>query len=106
MLSKTAWSYYASAGDDEYTKRENAYAYSHYWFRPSLLRRPVGVPLDLSVSLLGGTVKSRLPIYISPAAMAKLGHEEGERNLVRAAGQAEILQGVSSERPDKKRRRV
>lgn len=53
------------------------------------------MPLDFSVSLLGGAIKSRLPVYISPAAMARLGHEEGERNLVRAAGEAGILQGIS-----------
>ena len=37
---------------------------------------------------------SSLPIFISPAALARLGHPDGEMNLVRAAGKAGILQGV------------
>lgn len=37
---------------------------------------------------------SSLPIFISPAALARLGHPDGEINLVRAAGKAGILQGV------------
>jgi isopentenyl diphosphate isomerase/L-lactate dehydrogenase-like FMN-dependent dehydrogenase len=35
-----------------------------------------------------------LPIYISPAAMAKLGHPLGEVNLTRGAGECGIIQGV------------
>lgn len=35
-----------------------------------------------------------LPIYVSPAAMAKLGHPLGEVNITRAAGKAGIIQGV------------
>jgi len=38
--------------------------------------------------------------------MAKLGHEEGERNLVRGAGQAEILQGVSERNERGETRRI
>jgi L-lactate dehydrogenase (cytochrome) len=37
---------------------------------------------------------SSLPIFIAPAALARLGHPDGEMNLVRAAGKAGILQGV------------
>ncbi|KAF8272517.1 FMN-dependent dehydrogenase [Lactarius quietus] len=39
---------------------------------------------------------SSLPIFISPAALARLGHPDGEMNLVRAAGKAGILQGISN----------
>jgi isopentenyl diphosphate isomerase/L-lactate dehydrogenase-like FMN-dependent dehydrogenase len=38
---------------------------------------------------------SSLPIFIAPAALARLGHPDGEMNLVRAAGRTGILQGVS-----------
>jgi L-lactate dehydrogenase (cytochrome) len=37
-----------------------------------------------------------IPVYVSPAAMAKLGHPLGEVNITRAAGKAGIIQGVSS----------
>ena len=37
---------------------------------------------------------SSLPIFIAPAALARLGHPDGEMNLTRAAGAEGILQGV------------
>jgi len=40
-------------------------------------------------------VQSTLPIFISPAAMAKLGHPLGEVNLTKGAGRCGIVQGVS-----------
>lgn len=40
-------------------------------------------------------IKSSMPIFISPAAMAKLGHPLGEKNLTRAAGDWDIVQAVS-----------
>ena len=42
-----------------------------------------------------GGLESSLPIFIAPAALARLGHPDGEMNLVRAAGSEGILQGVS-----------
>lgn len=36
-----------------------------------------------------------MPVFISPAAMAKLGHPLGEVNLTRAAGESGIVQVVS-----------
>lgn len=38
---------------------------------------------------------SSIPVYIAPAAMAKLGHPLGEINLTRGAGATGIIQGVS-----------
>ncbi|THH13281.1 hypothetical protein EW146_g6914 [Bondarzewia mesenterica] len=38
---------------------------------------------------------STLPIFIAPAALARLGHPDAEMNLVRAAGKAGILQSIS-----------
>ena len=37
---------------------------------------------------------SSLPIYVSPAALARLGHPDGEMNMVRAAGAEGLLYGV------------
>ena len=37
---------------------------------------------------------SSLPIFVAPAALARLGHPDGEMNLTRAAGAEGILQGV------------
>lgn len=38
-----------------------------------------------------------LPIWIAPAALARLGHPDGEMNLTRAAGAEGILQGVRTQ---------
>lgn len=40
-------------------------------------------------------IETEVPIFISPAAMAKLGHPLGEINLTRAAAECGIVQGVS-----------
>jgi len=40
-------------------------------------------------------VDSDLPIFISPAAMAKLGHPLREVNLTKGAGECGIVQGIS-----------
>ena len=66
-------------------------ALRRYFFRPRMLR-------DMSdgsteTSFMG--FKSDLPIYIAPAAMAKLGHLLGEVNLTKAAAQYGIIQTVS-----------
>ncbi len=41
-------------------------------------------------------LKTEMPIFISPAAMAKLGHPGGEVNLTKGAGECGIVQGVST----------
>lgn len=92
ILTDQAWAYYSSAADDEITKHFNRSAYSRIWFKPRILR-PV-LEVDCSTILAGYDVS--LPIYISPAAMAKLGHPNGEANLTKAAGEAKIIQGISA----------
>lgn len=70
----------------------NRLAYRRIRFRPRVLRK-VG-EVDSSTEILG--VKSALPIFIAPAALAKLGHPLGEINLTRGAGETGILQVISS----------
>jgi L-lactate dehydrogenase (cytochrome) len=59
----------------------NRDAFSLIRFRPRVLRNVL--PVDLSTSILGH--RSRMPVYISPAAMGRLAHPEGEKCLVRTA---------------------
>jgi L-lactate dehydrogenase (cytochrome) len=92
VLSKTAWAYYRSAANGEDTYRENEEAWNRYWFRPRVLRDVTHI--DPSSKMLDMPVT--LPIYVAPAAMAKLGHPLGEVNITRAAGKAGIIQGISS----------
>ncbi|CAE6488921.1 unnamed protein product [Rhizoctonia solani] len=92
VLSKTAWSYYRSAADDEYAHMNNALAFRRYWFRPRVLRGTKTI--DTSCEILG--VPSALPIFVSPAAMAGLGDPAGEVNITKGAGKTGIIQGISN----------
>ncbi|KAL1606607.1 hypothetical protein SLS60_004012 [Paraconiothyrium brasiliense] len=92
VLSTTAWAYYRSASDEEATFRDNREAWGRYFFRPRILR-------DMShgstaTAFLG--VPTSMPIFIAPAAMAKLGHPLGEVNLTKAAGTSGIVQAISA----------
>lgn len=91
VLSNTGWAYYKSAADSETAMDNNAAAFGRYFFRPRILRDITQGNLETEVV---GT-KTALPIFISPAAMAKLGHPLGEVNLTKGAGAAGIVQGVS-----------
>ncbi|KAH9247567.1 hypothetical protein BASA81_014823 [Batrachochytrium salamandrivorans] len=89
-LTKEAWAYYSSGGDDELTLQENHAAFHRIWMRPRVM---VDVKhVDVSTSILG--VKSALPIYITATALGKLGHPEGEVVLTRAAGTRNIIQMI------------
>nr|XP_019013419.1 uncharacterized protein I206_01485 [Kwoniella pini CBS 10737]OCF52200.1 hypothetical protein I206_01485 [Kwoniella pini CBS 10737] len=92
LCSKVAWGYYASAADDEITKESNNSDYKKIRFRPRVLR-PVK-EVDSSTKILG--YDSTIPLWISPAAMAKLGHPDGEVNLTKGAAATGIIQCISS----------
>ncbi len=87
-----AWAYYASAADSSFTKHENAAVFRRVRLRPRVM---VDVSqVDASTSVLG--LPTRWPFMISPAAMGRLAHPDGEKCLVRAAGQGGIIYGVSA----------
>lgn len=92
VLTTTAWAYYRSTADDENTYYENSAAYKRFWFRPRVMNKISQV--STSTTLFG--LPSSLPIYISPTALMRLGHPDGEMNATRAAGQEGILQGISN----------
>ncbi|KAI0602478.1 FMN-dependent dehydrogenase-domain-containing protein [Biscogniauxia sp. FL1348] len=90
-LSPKAISYYASASDDEITKAENGRIY-----RTILLRPRVFVDCtecSLKTSILGNEVG--LPIYVSPAAVARLAHPAGEAGISAACATFNALQIIS-----------
>ncbi|KAG9038297.1 hypothetical protein FRB95_002258 [Tulasnella sp. JGI-2019a] len=89
-LTDKAWAYYSSAADDEITHRENRAAFQRIWFRPRVLRDVTNV--DWSTTILGH--KTSLPIYMSATALGKLGHPDGEINLVKAAGKHSVIQMI------------
>ncbi|RPD81856.1 hypothetical protein L226DRAFT_528087 [Lentinus tigrinus ALCF2SS1-7] len=92
VLSYKALAYYASAADEETTDRENCRAFSRFFFHPRVMR-PVS-QCDPSTTILG--FKSSIPVFVSGAALARLGHPLGEANITRGAGRTGIIQMVSS----------
>ncbi|OCH96387.1 hypothetical protein OBBRIDRAFT_718882 [Obba rivulosa] len=92
VMSYKAWAYYSSASDDEITYSENMRAFSRFFFHPRVL-----VPVskcDPSTTILG--FGSPIPVFVSGAGLARLGHPLGEANITRGAGRTNIIQMVSS----------
>jgi L-lactate dehydrogenase (cytochrome) len=89
-MKKTAWAYYSSGADDEITLRENRNAFQRIWFRPRILVNVENV--DYRTTMLDTPVS--MPIYMSAAALGKLGHPEGEVVLTRAAKTHNIIQMI------------
>ena len=67
-VSRKAWAYYYSAGDDLFSKKLN-----HEVYRSILLRPRIFIDCEkcsLQTTFLGCTMGT--PIYVAPAAMARL----------------------------------
>ncbi|KAJ8106638.1 hypothetical protein OPT61_g9404 [Boeremia exigua] len=92
VLSTTAWAYYRSASDEEATFYNNREAWRRYFFRPRILRDTSHG--STATSFLG--IPTSMPVFIAPAAMAKLGHPLGEVNLTKAAGTLGVVQAISA----------
>jgi len=73
--------YIDGAGDDEITKARNTQAYADCDLVPDVLAG--GEHIDTSVTILGR--KSALPLILSPTALQRLFHWQGERAVARAA---------------------
>jgi L-lactate dehydrogenase (cytochrome) len=71
---------------------ENGRAFGRFFFHPRVMK-PVS-QCDTSTTILG--YKSTIPVYISGAALARLGHPLGEANLTRGAYKTGIIQMVST----------
>jgi L-lactate dehydrogenase (cytochrome) len=90
--SAKTWAFYSSAADDLITRDANRSLYSRIWFRPRIMRDVRAV--STSSTILG--CATTLPIIISPAAMAKLIHPDGELAIARAAQSRGIIQCIST----------
>ena len=58
---------------------------------------------DLSTELLGGDVRVSLPLFVCPAAMARLAHPAGEHGIARACakfGAMQIMSNNASQTPE------
>ncbi len=84
--------YIDGAADDELTKRRNTAAFADADLVPDVL---AGVgEIDTSVTILGR--KSALPLILSPTALQRVFHWQGERAVARAAEKFGLWFGISS----------
>jgi len=95
LLDNNALQYYKSGADDEFTLKDNKEAFKRWIIRPRMLR-------DVSQRTITTTVLGKsvaFPIGVSPTAMQKLSHPEGECANARAAaemGTIYILSTIST----------
>ncbi|KAL2266646.1 hypothetical protein VTJ83DRAFT_5998 [Remersonia thermophila] len=94
QISKKCWAYYYSAADDLCSKSLNSLAYRQILLRPRVF---VDVTRGFSTeaSILGGRYRLPTPLYVSPAAMARLAHPDGEAGIQRGVARFGALQIVS-----------
>jgi len=84
--------YIDGAADDEVTYRRNTESFEHCDLVPNVL---AGVEqVDLSTTVMG--IPMDLPIFLSPTALQRLFHHDGERAVGRAAEAFNTLFGISS----------
>ncbi len=75
------FNYIDGAADDEVTLRRNTAAFETVDLVPSILRGVADI--DLSTTVMGQ--KLDLPVYLSPTALQRLFHHQGERATAAAA---------------------
>ncbi|KAI1087628.1 FMN-dependent dehydrogenase-domain-containing protein [Rostrohypoxylon terebratum] len=90
-LSPKAISYYVSATDDQITKAANGEIYRSILLRPRVFIDCT--QYSLQTTLIGNPVG--LPIFVSPAAMARLAHASGEAGIASACSSFRALQMIS-----------
>ena len=91
-LPAPVFHYIDGAADDEVTCRRNLSAFDDIDLVPNVLAGTESV--DLSVNVLGCALG--LPIFLSPTALQRLFHWQGERAVARAAERFGTMFGVSS----------
>ncbi|KAK7988943.1 polyketide synthase PKS2 [Apiospora arundinis] len=91
-MSKRAWAYYYSSADDTWSKSNNNLVYRNILLRPRVFVDCTAC--DSSTTLIG--TKVGLPLFVAPAAMARLGHPDGEQGIARAASKFGALQIISN----------
>lgn len=91
-ISKKAWAYYFSASDNLWSKSNNNLVYQQILLRPRVFVDCTAC--DLSTTLLGNKVG--IPIFVAPAAMARLAHPDGEHGIAQACSRFGATQIVSN----------
>ncbi|KAI9689248.1 MAG: hypothetical protein M1820_010192 [Bogoriella megaspora] len=100
LISRKAWGYYYSAADDRLSKHYNNTVYRNILLRPRIFIDCTSC--NLSTTILGDLPLS-VPLYVSPAAMARLAHPSGEHGIAQACrtyGALQILSNNASQTPE------
>lgn len=92
QVSRKCWAYYFSAADDLLSKSYNNAVYRSILLRPRVLVDCTVA--DTSTTLLGQH-RVGTPLYVSPAAMARLAHPDGEAGIARGVARFGAMQIVS-----------
>ena len=92
QVSPKAWAYYYSAADDKISKNYNNEVYRSIFLRPRVFIDCTECELD--VTILGH--KLGLPVFVSPAAMARLGNPAGEAGIAEACRSFGAMQMISN----------
>ena len=96
VASKTAspktWAFYSSASNDLITRDANKSFFDRIFFRPRILRNVREA--NAKTKILG--CDSNMPLFVSPAAMARLIHPDGELAIARACQSKGIIQGIAN----------
>ncbi|TGJ82538.1 hypothetical protein E0Z10_g6201 [Xylaria hypoxylon] len=92
-ISEKAWAYYWSASDNLWSKTNNNTVYRDILLRPRVFTDCTGC--DLTTTLLGKH-KVGVPIFVAPAAMARLAHPDGEQGIARACARFGAMQIISN----------
>ncbi|WPH04326.1 Hypothetical protein R9X50_00721500 [Acrodontium crateriforme] len=99
QMSAKAWSYYFSASDDLLSKKLNNAVYQDILLRPRIFKDCTRC--DTSTQILGH--KTKIPLFVSPAAMARLAHPDGEHGIAQACasfGAVQIISNNASQTPE------
>ena len=91
-LSRKGWAYYYSAADDLYSKSFNSTVYRSILLRPRIFIDCS--KCDTTTTFLGHQL--HIPIFISPAAMARLAHADGEWGIAQACKTFGAMQLISN----------
>ena len=86
------WAFYSSASNDLITRDLNTTLFNRILLRPRVMRRVSSI--NTSTSLINHEIS--FPLFISPAAMARLIHPDGELAMARACVTRNIIQSIST----------
>lgn len=88
-MSTENYTYYRNGAGGEWSYRNNLEIFHQYRFRSRSMVDVTNIESTLPTTLLGHNFSA--PFYISPCARAANAHPDAELNLVKAAGEEEIL---------------